>query len=83
MEYPSAAIARVLRKKYYVARHADWLLVMDKNCKEYLATVYVYPRAKEVVIVDRANVYDDVARALKELGLEFKVVRRSPQYQLS
>ncbi|UXD22511.1 hypothetical protein IPA_05680 [Ignicoccus pacificus DSM 13166] len=71
-----------MRRKYYVARHADWLLVMDKDCKSYLATVYVYPRAKEVVVVDRDEVTRDVMEALKELGLEFKVTKRVPQYQM-
>ncbi|ALU12590.1 hypothetical protein EYM_05500 [Ignicoccus islandicus DSM 13165] len=79
MEYPPAALARILRKKYYVARHADWLIVMDKDCKEYLATVYVYPRYREVVVVDRDSVYDDVVKALKELNLDFEVSRREPQ----
>ena len=79
MEYPPAALARSLRKKYYVARHADWLIVMDKECKRYLATIYVYPRYKEVVVVDRDSVYEDVIKALKELGLDFKVSKREPR----
>ena len=79
MEYPPAAIARALRKKYYVARHADWLLIMDKGCNKYLATIYVYPRAKEVVVVDRANVYLDVLNVIKELDLDFKVTKRAPE----
>ncbi len=80
MRYPPAALAEELRKKYYVARHADWLIVMDKDCKRYLATVYVYPRYKEIIVVDRDSVYEEVLRALSALGLRFKVSRREPQY---
>jgi len=79
MEYPPAALARVLREKYYVSRHADWLMVMDKECKRYLATVYVYPRAKEVIVVDRGNVYEDIKKALRDLNLNYKVYRRTPE----
>ena len=75
-------LAEKLRKKYYVARHANWLLVMDKFCTKIVATIYVYPEDKNVVLIDRNNIDEELKEILRSMGFtDFKVTRRVPRYQ--
>ncbi len=68
-------LAQFLRKRgFYVARHANWLLVMKDD--KIVATIYVYPDFKEVTVVERER----LAHLVKEVLRDYKVTVKEPNF---